>query len=66
MISSSSMSPTAITRLSSRQASTQIRRLRSRRLPQMFKQLRRRRLMLRHNKEVVEPEVRLAAQLVVR
>ena len=66
MISSSSMSPTAITRLSSRQASTRIRRLRSRRLLLMSRQLRRRRLMLRRNKEVVEPEERLVAQLAVR
>jgi len=66
MISSSSMSPTAITRLSSRQASTRIRRLPSCRLLLMSRQLRRRRLMQRRNKKVVEPEVRLVAQLAVR
>jgi len=66
MIRSSSMSPNAITRLSSRQASTRIRRLPSRRLLLMSRQLSRRRLMLRRNKKVVEPEVRLVAQLAVR
>jgi len=66
MISSSSMSPTVTTRLSSRQASTLMRRLRSRRRLLMSRQLRRRRLMLRRNKKVVEPKVRLVAQLAVR
>jgi len=66
MISSSSMSPTAITRLSSRQASTRICRLRSRRLLLMSRQRRRRRLMLSRNKKAVEPKVRLVAQLAVR